>query len=196
MATKRAGVLTAEQFAKLMERVSVSQHPARDRVMLLLSFKCGLRACEIARLKWADVTDAEGNILKAKAWIELGHDITKGKKPDTKVAMHPELVVALTALKSVTTNQKYLMYAPQARDGIMSVSNVTVYLFNLYKKLGFSKCSSHTGRRTFITTLARVCNEHKCSIKDVQSLARHSDLRTTEKYIDPSDRILELASAI
>lgn len=196
MATKRAGVLTAEQFAKLMDRVAASQHPERDRVMLLLSFKCGLRACEIARLKWADVTDAEGNILKPKAWIELGHDITKGKKPDTKVAMHPELADALIKLKAVSTNKKYLMYAPQAKGGVMSVSNVTVYLFNLYKRFGFSKCSSHTGRRTFITTLARVCNEHKCSIKDVQSLARHSDLRTTEKYIDPSDRILELASAI
>lgn len=196
MATKRAGVLTAEQFETLMERAGRTSHPERDRVMLLLSFKCGLRACEIARLKWDDVTDAEGNILKAKAWIELGHDITKGKKPDTKVAMHPELRSALIKLKAVSPNSKYLMYAPQAKTGVMSVSNVTVYLFNLYRKLGFSKCSSHTGRRTFITTLARVCNEHKCSIKDVQSLARHSDLRTTEKYIEPSQRILELASAI
>ncbi len=196
MATKRAGVLTAEQFETLMDRAAKTAHPERDRVMLLLSFKCGLRACEIARLKWDDVTDAEGNILRPKAWIELGHDITKGKKPDTKVAMHPELAAALTKLKAITPNKKFLMYAPQAKNGVMSVSNVTVYLFNLYKKLGFSKCSSHTGRRTFITTLARVCNEHKCSIKDVQSLARHSDLRTTEKYIDPSDRILELASAI
>lgn len=196
MATKRAGVLTAEQFATLMGRVSGTAHPERDRVMLLLSFKCGLRACEIARLKWDDVTDAEGNILKAKEWIELGHDITKGKKPDTKVAMHPELVEALVKLRAVSPNKKFLMYAPQAKNGVMSVSNVTVYLYNLYKRFGFSKCSSHTGRRTFITTLARVCNEHKCSIKDVQELARHSDLRTTEKYIEPSQRILELASAI
>ena len=196
MATKRAGVLTAEQFANLMARVAASKHPERDRVMLLLSFKCGLRACEIARLKWLDVSDAEGNILKAKEWIELGHDITKGKKPDTKVAMHPELVVALKQLRAVSSNTKHLMYAPQAKGKVMSVSNVTVYLHSLYKRLGYVKCSSHTGRRTFITTLARICNEHKCSIKDVQELARHSDLRTTEKYIDPSVRILELASAI
>lgn len=196
MSVKKANVLTPEQFERMFMLASTTKHPERDRVMLLLSYKCGLRSCEIARLPWSAVLDAEGTILPDNAWILLGQDITKGKKPDSKVLMHPDLRRALLDLRKKTPNQKYLMYAPQAKDGTMSVSNVTVYLYQMYQKFGFVGCSSHSGRRTFITTLSRICNTHGCSIKDVQQLARHSDIRTTEKYIDPSDRVATLAAAI
>lgn len=196
MSTKKAKTLTPEQFGKIMILAGSTKHAARDKVLLLLSFKCGLRSCEIARLKWSDVTDAEGNILPVNSWILLGHDITKGKKPDTKVPLNADLRGALLSLAAVTPNKKHIAYAPQSKTGSMTPNNVTVYLYQLYQRFGFVGCSSHSGRRTFITTLSRICNDHGCSIKDVQNLARHSDIRTTEKYIEPSSRILDLAAAI
>lgn len=195
MAIKKAKTLSSDQFSALLEHVGLTRHAARDTVMLLLSFKCGLRACEIARLRWLDVTDAKGAVLPVGAPIELGHHITKGNKPDTKVYMHAKLRDALQALWKVhrfaLTDE--LMYA--ARKGVrtMSVNNVTVYLFRLYLKAGLVGCSSHTGRRSFITELSRVCNKFDSSIKDVQNLARHSDIRTTEKYIDISNSAKNLA---
>lgn len=53
-----------------------------------------------------------------------------------------------------------------------------------YKKLGFSGCSSHSGRRTFITNAARKISSVGGSIKDVQMLARHSSLSMTQRYIE------------
>jgi integrase len=47
-----------------------------------------------------------------------------------------------------------------------------------------SSCSSHSGRRSFITLAA--CNIYRsgCSLRDVQLLARHSSIETIEHYID------------
>ena len=62
MATKHAKTLDDLMFARLMIEVSKGDHSLRDQVMLLLSYKAGLRAQEIAGLEWTDVTDAEGNV--------------------------------------------------------------------------------------------------------------------------------------
>ncbi len=53
-----------------------------------------------------------------------------------------------------------------------------------YRHLGFVGCSSHSGRRTFITNAARKISAVGGSLRDVQELAGHSNLRTTQRYID------------
>jgi integrase/recombinase XerD len=53
-----------------------------------------------------------------------------------------------------------------------------------YRHLGFVGCSSHSGRRTFIANAARKISTVGGSLKDVQELAGHSNLRTTQRYID------------
>jgi integrase/recombinase XerD len=65
-----------------------------------------------------------------------------------------------------------------------------------YRHLGFVGCFSHSGRRTFITNAARKISTVGGSLRDVQMLAGHANLRTTERYIDPNPeaqvRIVEL----
>jgi integrase/recombinase XerD len=45
-------------------------------------------------------------------------------------------------------------------------------------------CSSHSGRRTFITNAARKISTVGGSLRDVQALAGHSSLAVTQRYID------------
>jgi integrase/recombinase XerD len=52
------------------------------------------------------------------------------------------------------------------------------------RHLGFVGCSSHSGRRTFITNAARKISTVGGSLRDVQMLAGHTNLRTTQRYID------------
>ncbi len=50
--------------------------------------------------------------------------------------------------------------------------------------LGLLGCSSHSGRRTFITNAARKIGAVGGSQRDVQMLAGHSSLAVTQRYID------------
>ena len=62
MPGKQAKVVTPPMLKRMLRRVSRSSFPARDRAMILLSIKAGLRACEIAGLDWSMVLDAQGRV--------------------------------------------------------------------------------------------------------------------------------------
>jgi integrase/recombinase XerD len=62
MPGKQAKVVTPPMLKRMLRRVSRSTFPARDRAMILLSIKAGLRACEIAGLDWSMVLDAQGHV--------------------------------------------------------------------------------------------------------------------------------------
>ena len=70
MAGKQAKILSRQQVAAALRRVRHGRYPQRDRVMILLSVKAGLRAGEIAKLTWPMVLDAERRLANH---IEL-HD--------------------------------------------------------------------------------------------------------------------------
>ena len=53
-----------------------------------------------------------------------------------------------------------------------------------YRDLGMYGCSSHSGRRTFITNAARKISTVGGSLQDVQALAGHASLAVTQRYIE------------
>ena len=50
-----AKVLEADDVRRVLAHVKEQRHPTRNKVIVLLSFKAGLRACEIAGLDWTMV---------------------------------------------------------------------------------------------------------------------------------------------
>ena len=179
---KQAKTLTRGQIEATLSSISKTRYPARNRVIQLLSVRAGLRAKEIADLTWAMVTDAEGQIGHS---IQLQDRASKGRSGRT-IPMHTELRSAIETLQ--------LESGPNASDFIIRTerskrtsAQVIVNLFALwYEILGFNGCSSHSGRRTFITNAARKISTVDGSLRDVQILAGHSNLRTTQRYIEPN----------
>jgi integrase/recombinase XerD len=70
------------------------------------------------------------------------------------------------------------------RGGPLTPLSIVVWFNRAFKKLGLKGCSSHSGRRTFVTRAARLVHKVGGSLRDVQLLAGHRSIQSTQRYID------------
>ena len=66
----------------------------------------------------------------------------------------------------------------------MTPRSVVNWFATTYAEIGCDGCSSHSGRRTFITRSARILAKTGGSLRDIQELVGHRDLATTQRYIE------------
>jgi integrase/recombinase XerD len=178
MIGKQAKILSEEQVERLLEFVSTTRNPIRNRVMVLLSLKAGLRAGEIANLTWPMVLGPQDEIA---AVIELRDHAAK-KNSGRHIAMHPDLRDALGHWADVSVTGGPVVRSE--RGDAMTPVSIVNWFSSAYRRLGFAGCSSHSGRRTFITRAARLVHQAGGSLRDVQLLAGHRSIQTTQRYID------------
>jgi integrase len=178
MAGRRAKILSPADVNDLLLFASCTRNPLRNRVLVLLSAKAGLRASEIANLTWAMVVDATGQI---SGTIEL-HDTAAKRGSGRMIPIHPELRSALENLCRVAAASDYVVTSE--RRGGMTPSSIVVWFNRAFRSVGLKGCSSHSGRRTFVTRAARLVHKAGGSLRDVQLLAGHRSIQTTQRYID------------
>jgi integrase/recombinase XerD len=150
--------------------------------MILLSVKAGFRAGEIAKLTWPMMVDAQGRIA---SHIEL-HDAAAKKRSGRMIPLHPDLLRPLKRLQKQAGGRGPVIRSE--RGGALRSSSVVNWFARLYGELGFEGCSSHSGRRTFITNAARLVFKAGGSLRDVQQLAGHRSIEHTQAYIDGDTR--------
>jgi integrase len=178
MAGKQAKILSRDHVEDLLFFALRSRHPLRNRIIVLLSVKAGLRAAEIAKLTWDMLLDPSGDVGLA---IELQDRIAK-KRGGRQIPLHSDLYEALVEMRSNCPSGGPVIRSE--RGGAMTPLSIAVWFNRAYKELGFAGCSSHSGRRTFITRAARVVHNAGGSLRDVQLLAGHRSIQTTQRYID------------
>ena len=189
---KQAKTLSKGQVEAVLSYLAKTRNPTRNRLIFLLSVKAGLRAKEIARLTWWMTNDSWGEIGRAICLQDSaskgrsGRMIPLGDEIRDALIEYRRQVVSFTGPFVIST-ERSLSTSPQA----------IVNMFQRwYRHLGFVGCSSHSGRRTFITNAARKISTVGGSLRDVQMLAGHSNLRTTQAYIEANPeaqvRIVEL----
>jgi integrase len=178
MAGKQAKLLTPSQVRMALRRVARGRYPQRDRVVLL-SLKAGLRAGEIAHLTWPMVLDADGHIGDR---LEL-HDIAAKKRSGRVIPLNPLLRAALVRWHELTAHDGYVIPSERGGGG-MRPGSIVNWFARLYRELGLEGCSSHSGRRTFITRAARLVFKVGGSLRDVQQLAGHRSIDQTQAYIE------------
>jgi len=178
---KQAKTLSENQIKLVLKHLETTQDQTRNQVMFLLSVDAGLRAKEIASVTWAMVTDSAGDLSDA---IRLEDNASKGKSGGI-VYISKRLKTYLVLLNNDGTRNGTIIKSRNGKS--MSAQVVTNWFFNLYRELGMEGCSSHSGRRTAITRWARNITAAGGSIRDVQSLARHSSLQMTQRYIEVSE---------
>ena len=180
---KQAKVLTKAQIDTLLLHVGNGRNPIRNRLIVLLSVKAGLRAKEIAHLTWSMVLNSDGTLSKE---INLQDCASKGKSGRV-IPMAKELFVELVKWQSsCNAIHHHSRIISTERSSSTSAQAIVNMFSDWYRTLGFIGASSHSGRRSAITQWARKITTVGGSLRDVQILAGHSALGTTQRYIESS----------
>ena len=187
---KQAKVLDQSELKRLLRVVSTTKHDKRNRVVVLLSYLAGLRACEIAALRVSDVVDKVDGKPEIKGEIRLASSQTKGSQAQTIIFSQKlrKEIENYVSSHSNTADLSLPLIRSQKGQGFSSQTIQNLFRV-LYETAVISNASSHSGRRTFITNLS----EKGVSTKVIQELARHSSMATTQQYIDVSTDKLQNA---
>ena len=179
MSRAPAKVLEPDDLCRVLKHVKTQRHPIRNQTIVLLSFKAGLRACEIAGLSWSMILKSDYTVSDV---MYVSKDIAK-KGSFRHIPINAELKTALNRLHKALGQPRAGPVVQSERGGYMTPASIVNYFGRLYTDLELSGSSSHSGRRTFITNAAKALSRSGGSLRDVQELAGHRALTTTERYI-------------
>lgn len=186
---KQAKILNRQQIDVLLHHVGKRRNGLRNQAIVLLSVRAGLRAKEIAHLKWNMIVGADGEVGDH---IHLTNEASKGLSGRV-IPINKQLRASLIELNGRDRGEWVIRTERSDHTSAQAIVNL---FQRWYRDLGLIGCSSHSGRRTFITNAARKISTVGGSLRDVQHLAGHSSLQTTQRYIEGDNearkRVVEL----
>ena len=182
----QARTLEAKELRRALDYTRTRRHGRRNRIALLLTHWAGMRVGEVAALRVGDVINADGSI---KVEIALRAEQTKGSRARVVFLgekLRRELAGYVASLPNAVP--QHWLIGSQKREGF-SANTLAQTLNTLYQRAGLDGASSHSGRRTFITTLAA----KGVGVRVLASLAGHRSISTTQRYIDVNDAMKRAA---
>lgn len=179
MARRLPKTLTGDELDRLLAAPNLAVPTGlRDRCMLELMVRCGLRATETCELHLRDVDWKQGE-------IRLRPEITKGQK-EAVVYIDEQTLALLERWKIVRrpfgAGKPHLFVCIRSaqRGEPLDRRRVWEMIGRRAAKAGIDrKIWTHMLRHTFATNSL----SDGFTIKEVQELMRHSDLRTTAIYL-------------
>ena len=182
MATAKS--LTAAELQTVLAYTATQPYAQRNRAMLLMTVAAGLRVSEVAGLTLGDVLDSKGAV---RGEVFLAAHRVKHQHART-IYINSRLQQELALYIATRTNKSAdLPLFPTHRGPRCSFSPNTLaqHFYWLYRKAGVSNASSHSGRKTFLTSLA----SQGVSVFVLASLAGHKSISTTQRYITVNDDV-------
>jgi integrase/recombinase XerD len=185
---KQAKVLNSTEIRRVLDYVATRKHALRNRALVLIMFNTGMRVSEVASLRIKDVVDSEGNI---KNEIRLLAENTKTNEARTVFVnekLRKELQQYAKIYTNANPNNKFFYSQKRDSDGF-TANTLTQHFHYLYKKVGLDGASSHSSRRTFITTLAN----KGIGVRVIMGLSGHKALSSVQCYIDCNSELMRNA---
>lgn len=180
---KRAAILLPSEARHVVRVTdATSQHPERDCLALLLSICLGMRCTEIARITVADVLTQDGRIrdeIRLRAEITKGcaarmaylssrrlrgalerylrfriaNEIGVGE-PGAYRGLAPAMPLLFSNRRSgFALSRKIRQLEDGTLEEYLAADGLEHRFRHLYDRAGLKRCSSHSGRRTFASTL-------------------------------------------
>jgi integrase/recombinase XerD len=174
--------LTEQELEQVLHYISTKPNALRNRAMLLMTVLAGLRVSELADLRLTDIVDAKGQV---RSEVFLAAHRVKHH--------HARTVYISTRLQRELTH--YLESRPWISEDVplfatnrgqrhaFSANTLTQHFYWLYRRAGIVNASSHSGRKTFLTSLS----SKGISVFVLAALAGHKSITTTQRYITVND---------
>jgi integrase/recombinase XerD len=182
---KRSKTLNKSQISMVSNYLFTTRNGLRNQTIFLLSVKAGLRSKEISELKWSEVLNSAFELDEV---ISLTNKTSKGNS-GRLIPIHKSIKTNL--IEMLKEEKKKSNFDPTTqtiikteRKSSTSSQSIVNMFQTWYKRLGLIGCSSHSGRRTFVTETAKRISLVGGSLKDIQMMVGHSSLQTTQMYID------------
>jgi integrase/recombinase XerD len=106
------------------------------------------------------------------------------------LALHIEDRIAkMGSGRTEAGGQRHRACYPIPAGGALRPNSIVNWFVALYAELELAGCSSHSGRRTFITAVSRALPATGGSLRDVQMLAGHRSIETIQRYIEADTKI-------
>jgi integrase/recombinase XerD len=184
----QAKTLNPEDLEKVLSFIHTQRHVERNRAMMLLTHWAGLRIGEVAALRWMDVVMPSGQI---KDEIRLLSRMTKNQTARTVyVSQRLKEELKRYANQARCIERTYPFFASQKSTlKGFSANSLAQTFAQIYKSAGIEGASSHSGRRTFLTSLAN----KGTAIHILKTLAGHQSITTTAAYLYSSPAQLRAA---
>ena len=184
----KSSILEETDLKRVIHFQKGTKHGLRNICLLHFSFYLGLRAKEMSGLSVKDVLFPDGEVRDE---VLLTREMTKGSKLRTAFLTNPKVISVLKEYldfrketdeffdmdSPLFRSQKNLRFTPQT---------LSMVFRKMYDAVGLSGCSSHSGRRTFATSLLN----QGINIKNVQTLLGHSSITTTSIYLETNPKML------
>ena len=183
---KQSKTLNKSQIEMMRTFLRSKRNGLRNETIFLLSVKGGLRSKEISQLSWKEVCDSDG---KVSDHINLTNRSSKGLSgriipinKDLRKNLIELLDQQQRMFRSFDLNTSFVIRTERSP---FTTSQTIVNMFqSWYGKLGLLGCSSHSGRRTFITETSKRISLVGGSLRDIQMMVGHRSLQTTQRYIE------------
>jgi integrase/recombinase XerD len=182
----QAKTFTAKELRRALDYVATRKHAARNRVIILMTHLAGMRVGEVAMLRFGDAVEKDGMI---RTEIRLGAEQTKGNR--SRVVFVSERlrkeVAGYVASRPFPALDTPMFYTQKSKA--FTPNTLCQTLNAIYKGAGLHGATSHSGRRSFITTLAA----KGVGVRVLAALAGHRSISTTQAYIDVNDEMKRAA---
>jgi len=218
-AKAKAKSLTPSQVKKLLSRCQLMQNAELKRVVIALSFST-LRVSELAQITVDDVILPTGKIkdeiyLRAplckrrkprSIWLsKLAKQIIQEwidyRKFRQWATTFDDSYQQLNPLSKLVLNNRGRSYSMKRKTRVNQAGERVDYqacdvlelmIRNVYQRVGYKGCSSHTGRRSYASNM----NNKGIDLRTIAAALGHSDEQVTLEYIDVSSQQLIKAAKI
>jgi integrase/recombinase XerD len=185
--TGKARAITDKELLVVLAVAEKNRNAKRNIAALILSNYLGLRAGELSALKIGDVLDNSGEIAKTlrliASYAKNGRHRDLSLENVRVISAVEDYIIYRKSVDGIAFNYEAPLFRSQ--QGVnFSANSMARLLITMYLDAGIENASSHTGRRSLITSLAY----KGVDIFSIARIAGHASVSTTMLYVqdDPA----------